>query len=378
MLSFCLVIGCGLGGSGGGDDDDDDDDGSNLSSCGDQSTFFTVAPLDSNAFTGIEPLGATNPPGHTFPTGHTYLYLADKTMAAPVYAPGDVTITSVQSVTNESNQTDYTLDFYLCDEVKGYFLHVTTLSSDILDEVGGMDDCRTYTAGTETYTACFEGASIEVTAGTVLGYAGGPTATNSGALDFGVRDTRIDPIFYANTDLFFSDEEYVVCHYDYYKEGSVKDSLLSLLQKSRTDDPICGTLALDIANAAQGKWYLEGTTSIESEAGHLSLVPSNKDTDIGVLSVGNSTIDADGYFFDFVSSGQIRRRFSDVTYDNNVYCYDSLREYPDISFNLFTEGYLFLQMTSNTTLTLERVESGPCPESPNSLTFSSAAVNFER
>jgi len=290
--------------------------------CGSQTAFFTVEPLEPGAYSQIDPLGATNPSDHTFPTVHTYMMLTDNTVPSPVYAPGNMALTNVAMTQNLSDgSSDYSISFSPCTEVTGYFLHITTLTTDILDKVGDFSDCATYS----NYRYCYKDVSIEMTAGTLLGYAGGPNSS-SGALDFGLRDSRITPIYYVNPDRLVNDDQlYVVCPYDYYEAGAVRNNLYAKLRIARTDDPVCGTVALDVQNTAQGRWYLEGSTG-SGEADHLALVPSNKTPlTVGVLSVGNSSVGTDAYYFDFASSGLINRSFSAISFDGNIYCFDNLR-----------------------------------------------------
>ncbi|MBW1783671.1 MAG: hypothetical protein JRL30_23390 [Deltaproteobacteria bacterium] len=139
---------------------------------------------------------------------------------------------------------------------------------------------------------------------------------------------------------------------------------------------------MDVQNTAQGRWYLEGSTG-SGEADHLALVPSNKTPlTVGVLSVGNSSVGTDAYYFDFASSGLINRSFSAISFDGNIYCFDNLRNREsslESGSSDPIQGYLFLKMTSNANLVLERInQNASCPSDPNALSFSSAAVNFER
>ncbi len=203
------------------------------------------------------------------------------------------------------------------------------------------------------YTDCSKQVSIEVSVGKLLGYAGGG-GQGSAALDFGLRDSRLDPIFYANTQrVVNSDQLYVACPYDYYADtgesgadtgesgadtgenGSVRDILQAKLQNVRTTPPVCGTVALDEVNTAQGRWYLVGSSD-SSENDHIALVPSNKQpATVAVLSIGNSSIGTDAYYFDFQSTGLVNLAFDQVTADGNIYCWDRLRDSPEALVNLW-------------------------------------------
>lgn len=391
-LIFALGSGCGGGSvdseSDGLEDSEDSNDSDienqggelDLDSC-EGSALFTVAPLDSESYMSITPLGNLSPSAHTFPTVHTYMMLVDKTIAAPVYAPGEITITQISSMTKEENGlTDYVIRFSSCREVSGYFDHVTTLSEELASQVGDFSDCRRYDPGDGFYVLCDQDVSFTVSAGVLLGYAGGPTSTGSAALDFGLRDTRISPITYLSNREMSSDLSYVVCPYDYYEAGPVHETLFGKLREARTAEPFCGTVDVDVASTAQGRWYREGLLNGSSEDGHLALVPSNFDPDVGVLSVGSSDVgEIKGYHFDFSSSGLVRRSFQSVTSNGSIYCYDQLRTgWGGDFYGGSLQGFLFLQMIDSETLKIERVEAGSCPADTGTLSFSSAAVTFIR
>ena len=121
-------------------------------SCGTETALFTQAPLQSDAYFEIDPLGATNPSAHTFPTVHTYMMLTDISVPEPVSAPGEITITQVNLVNNLSiDAFDYSINFTVCPEVTGYFDHMSSMEEGLLQQVGVIDDCREYTAGSDLY-----------------------------------------------------------------------------------------------------------------------------------------------------------------------------------------------------------------------------------
>jgi len=354
-----------------------------VESCGTGNNLFSVEPLEPSDYTEISPLGATNPSSHTFPTVHTYMMLADNATPSPIYAPGKITIYRIRVSENiTQNSTDYSVDFYVCSEVSGYFLHVTTLSDSLLSQAGTFSGCNTETHGTDTFRSCGAEVSITLSAGTLIGYAGGPNST-SAALDFGLRDTRTGAQTYMNPDrLVNSNQLYVVCPYDYFEAGQVYDNLQAKLRAVRTADPVCGMVAYDVADSAQGLWYLKGTTDTQ-EDNDIALVPSNEDPSVGVLSIGNSSVGTNAYYFDFTSSGTVNRNFIDITSDGQIYCFDELRNYPDAlstGHSQSLDGYLFLKMTTNTELMIERIPTGgtSCPSDTSTLSFSNSAVSFER
>lgn len=356
--------------NGEGNSGTDEGTGDDLPACGSQNTFFTASPLEASAFSSITPLGNLNPSAHTFPTDHTYLMLTDKTQSVSVYAPGDLTITKVIDYSN-----NYSVTFYSCAEIYGYYDHMTTLVESITSQFNSANACPSLGPSTAT-TYC---PSIQVKAGDQIGSIGGPNADGSAALDFGARDTRLAKTSFINMDGAVN-SQYVVCPYDYYVSGSVKDGLVDKLKSVRTTEPFCGTVALDVTNTAQGRWYLAGSSASSSdESQHLALVPSNFDPNVKVLSVGNSTVGTGASHFDPLSSGLIRRSFADITNDGNTACFDSLRNTASAVTGTALSGRFFLKMTSNTALKLEKdASSSSCPSDPNTWSFTSSAVNFER
>ncbi len=145
------------------------------------------------------------------------MMLDDNSVSVPVYAPGDITITQILSSNSKSS---HSVTFYLCTEVWGYFDHITTLAYVIKNVLTGSDICQWSSIPENTTPYC---VNIDIKAGTLIGYIGGPLSDGSAALDFGTRDTRINPIQYINTERTGVGKQYVVCPYDYYSEGSIKD-----------------------------------------------------------------------------------------------------------------------------------------------------------
>jgi len=352
-------------------------------SCGINNELFTVAPMAVEGYFQIDPLGATNPSAHTFPTVHTYMMLTDKTNAVTVYAPGDIRITSVSQVRNiTGGSIDHVIAFTPCTEVTGYFDHVTTLEANFQSLIGSFDNCRRYFAGDDEYEYCSKTVTLNVTAGSILGYAGGNGAL-SAALDFGLRDNRTMPIAYLSPGrLVATDQLYVVCPYDYYKEGVIFEQLQEKLKESRKTSPICGTVAYDLIDTLQGLWYLKDSTGFGEEQ-HIALVPSNtQPLETGVLSIGNSSLGTDAYYFDFSESAQVNSLFIAVTADNKIYCWDNLRNRATSLASGSSQslsGYIFAKMNDSRSLIIERINSsGSCPNNPDTLSFSSNAIVFER
>lgn len=353
-------------------------------SCGNSSEFFSVAPLESDAYVQIDPLGATNPSGHTFPTVHTYMMLADKTVARDVFAPGQLSLDQVARVENlSSGGTDFSIFFTPCPEITGYFDHMSSLNSAIDSQLGPYENCNQYFSGANEYRYCFQFVSIDIEAGYKLGTVGGPIGQGSAALDFGLRDSRITPLHYANPSrLGNSDQTYVVCPYDYFEPGADKTTLFEKLANARTDSPVCGAVAHDVDNTLQGRWYLQGSND-SGENDHIALVPTNKKpTTSGVLSIGNGDVGTDAYFFDYQDSGFINRNFADVSQFDTAYCWDTLRnrESSLASGNAQAlSGIIFIKLIDENNIIVQRsTQLSACPANVASLIFDSNGIAFER
>ena len=105
-----------------------------------QGSLFSVSPIKSSDLLYVVPLGHLNPPDHTIPTDHIYLTVKDTNQIIPnsakeVFAPGDITITSISKSKvirgGKPQSDDYSIDFSPCKNVRGKFGHVTKLSSNL-------------------------------------------------------------------------------------------------------------------------------------------------------------------------------------------------------------------------------------------------------
>ena len=96
-----------------------------LPKCDDQ--IFTIPIVDINSIRTILPLGAINPPRHTLPTEHMYFKLYEE---VNLRAPAEVYIINVGGPL-DVDAGDYSLRFALCEDVYGYFDHISSLSDEI-------------------------------------------------------------------------------------------------------------------------------------------------------------------------------------------------------------------------------------------------------
>jgi hypothetical protein len=147
--------------------------------------IFSVSPLDPDYITGIVPLGNLNPPSHTFPTDHIYFHItrsegADRPDIATLYSPGELTITRVSASEHvEAGFIDYNIFLKPCKDITVIFYHASSLSEDIFGytspSTGWILDSE-YSTGGETYRLWSKDYNIKVTAGEIIGTAGGNPA----------------------------------------------------------------------------------------------------------------------------------------------------------------------------------------------------------
>lgn len=353
-----------------------------LDRCGDRTEFFTYPLIDIENVSSILPLGTLSPSSHTFPTKHMYWGLKgygfeadDDNLPGPytVYAPGDLTITGITSSEYpEEGFTDYSINYAICGEVTGYFIHLTALSDELTQRLDSpISFCSTDSHGGRESTSCSYMVSLKVEAGEIIGSVGRP---GQGNFDFGLKDTRVAGIEFANPNRVQNKDDISVCSLDYYT-SSVKAQLYELLDSEAIGDARCGTAYQDVAGTLQGIWFVtDGQGDKRDEGPQLALVHHNVDPSSGMISMGTSLesigVEAGRYEFSPTNSGLINRDF-DQTSAGNTYCYDT-----------YVNGYspgperhsILIEMVDENTLRIGPAESSPC-KSGN--TFD-GFVEFER
>ncbi|MFZ3077641.1 MAG: hypothetical protein WA139_04255 [Candidatus Aenigmatarchaeota archaeon] len=343
-----------------------------LPSCGTGKELFSVVPVDINKVVAITPLGNFNPQGgHVYPTDHVYFSSGGATFGtSPLYAPGNGWIMEIRADTRETG-TEYVMDFAPCREVLVRFDHVKSVSQKLADKlVEPYDATDHFVIGGTTRDVKTKLMNVSVSAGEVLGVAG--------AGDWTTYDSRNANVFANRTR--YQNYEYpnATCPIDYYN-STIRAMLGSKLGKydgsvKRTIEPLCGQVAQDVPNTAQGIWVKVGGepfADINQEANQLTLAHDNIDPGVGAFVMGPSVTDvpASIYTFTPTSSGLVNRDFKDVKSDGNVYCYDVSTIYHDTTVNSF-----ILQLTSPTALRIARHYSG-CGSGPWSF---SQYTDFER
>lgn len=347
-----------------------------LPSCGSSESFFSASPVALTDFDGLVPLGNVNPSGHVFPTDHIYFFF-NVNASHKLYSPGDVTITKI-SVSENLTQgySDYSIEFSPCRELTVYFLHVSSLSSNLSGKFAapfGWDS--TYTTGGNSYRNYGKTVSISVNSGAQLGTVGGNP--NQSSFDMGAYDTRVT-LNFVNPNARLN-SLHTVCPIDYYS-GDLKMTLMSRFgdydgNPKRTTLPVCGTIDQDVAGTAQGVWLAKGTTKVSSEDPHLALIHGNIYPNQAVFSIGTSmsasNLHVGYYIFYPQGSGLVNRDFDDVSSDGNIYCYE-------MDGQGWVEGNItiLVQLPTSSSLKIERGGANTCGSGPWG--FTSKAVEFER
>ncbi len=309
---------------------------------------FTIPPVDFDKFYEITPLGNIGPPGHTLPTPHMYFHISpggSTTKTVPFKAPGEIYVIGV-SGSKDLNQGEFSITFALCKDVFGYFNHVKSLS----------DEMRSILKDTEcdevTYNpsgGCSRRLVQKMNAGTILGEVGGLQGNfDFGAYDYRVRLSYVNPASYGDLNakgLGRAKLLSVICPLELYN-NETKIRLYSKI--ARVVEPKCGEVMQDSPEALQGSWfYNNGRADLDWE-NHLSFVYDNNDPSKAVVAIAGILMDPAKWVFTPKSSGLYNRKFSDVTSDGNIYCYDEGQS-----------GKIILQMINNTMLNIE-YQSGSC------------------
>ena len=344
-----------------------------------QGPLFTVSPIKQNDLLYVVPLGHLNPPDHTIPTDHIYLTVKDTNQIIPnsakeIFAPGDITITSIQKTHvirgGKLQSDDYSIDFSPCKKVRGKFGHVTKLSASLSKLMDTENlNCENRKSGpSDESTYCRKDLSYQIKAGELMGEAGGGSATG---LDFQLVDRRSEKLNYANPKRYRDDQFYYVCPLDYFDQ-TTKDSLHQLLGNNLTKrivEPRCGEVNQDKLGTAQGNWIASDglIDSPENWSKTLALVYDNIDVKMGVVSIGGIISTPQRIQFTPKNEGLVNRKFSQVKNDGNIYCYGGEL----ISkFSGGQSGRVLIQLVSETSLKVE-YQQGSCNLNTN---FSSPTI----
>lgn len=345
-------------------------------------TLLTVSPLPIDSVTAFVPLGNLNPSGHVFPTDHSYMYLlSDVGAPAPhivtFYCPGTLRLIEINAFEHvNASITDYRVRFELQPGVTLEFAHISALETNVFGDVTGFAGftlLQEYTTGGETYRMWRKPTDTVLSAGAILGTAGG----NPGqwALDIGVYDTRVTHAT-ASAAGTWTNSAYIhaVCPLAYYASGDVKDSLYAIVQRDEVpgDNYPCGWIAQDVAGTAQGIWFNPDSPRPYPEDPHLALVWHNREATQQVISMGTSVpaLPTGTYMFTPTTSGALHRRFDLIESEGQVYGYYVTDH------NAGQDKTAILKMTGLTTLRFDALE-GHISDSSLWI-FTDSAVTFSR
>lgn len=324
-----------------------------LPSC--EGAKFTTFPVDMNKVPDIAPLGNLGPPGHTFPTDHSYISVGEDVGGAygsgkayDLFSPADVYLTSISWSKNTQDPRDYTLYFAMCKDVIGYYNHVKTVSPKMQALIDKYD-CEAFSK--QDPNSCTKVLDLDLfKEGELMGTVG----LKQGNWDFGLIDLRVNLPF-VNPKRYPERSLHIQCAYDYYP-AAMKKTFYDLIPRI---DGTCGRTMQDVAGTLMGNWFHENAQEekVVDWRMYLAFVEDNYFPDIKVVSVAGIFTNPAKYEFYPKDSGRINRKFSEVTSDGNIYCYQS-EEVEKFQSSRPT-GKVVVQMTDKETLKIEH-QSGTC------------------
>lgn len=351
-----------------------------LAACSVDKKLLQYSPLKVDDIMSIIPLGNFAPPGHIIPTTHLYFRYQTaaetKTLKTIVYAPADMTVTAITKYDNGSATEpfdSYRLDFALCREVRGYFIHVVTLSDRLRTAFHEpYDDVQTSDVGSPKPDHNYlKKVSIKLTAGEVIGTAGGDNRFPD-ALDFGLQDARVAAATVANPDRYDTASLHFVCPLDYYP-AAVSRQLDTLFGGySLTDkvvgEPRCGEIYQDMPGTARGVWVSKDTdpTALWDVRAQLTLGQSNFNHQQEVFAIGAqlATVGLDTnalYSFTPTETGFVNTDFGLVK-PGQVRCYET-----QPNNNAGGRVAIVIQLVDATHLKIGKNPSSSCSNVPTSL-----------
>jgi hypothetical protein len=349
--------------------------------CGPGKQVLANSPVAVKDLSTIIPLGNFAPPGHIGPTPHMYYnYLNTGTSSNPniaktnIYAPADMTITKISLFDNKSSPTpfdSYRVDFSICKQVSGYFIHTLSLSDKLAAIMKPPYDNTQESAitGTVTEHVYSKKVSIKIAAGEQVGTGGGNAHAPWG-LDFGLVDRRTAAPVMGNQARWTDDSHYV-CSLDYYPAGlsatlyaHIGDYTYKYLEPG---SPKCGVMYPDIPGTAQGEWFTRDvpTGALGDPAMEITLAPSNLNHAQDVFALG-SKLESIGisttalHIFTPRTSGLVDTDFGQVKPDGGVHCYQ-LKDQADYT---RPDVLALLQLTNATTLKFGKGTGGTCGSGP--------------
>ncbi len=342
--------------------------------------LFTVLPVSASAIRFPTPIGSFNPPSHTVPSDHPGIYTT--ATGVPLVAPGNLHINEIFRTTYlvsafRQGTSDYGIEYAVCGTVRGRIAHMPAVA-DSLASLLGAGTCSTYSTADEQVESCRFPVDIHVSTGDALGTA---STIVGGGFDFGLYDDSHEN-YYVNPSRVHGGTLHAVCPYDYF-EPTLREYFLSHVgdgTRTRTDEPRCGTMEIDVAGTAQGLWVMEsnpvqqgGDESFFVSLALDTITPSTRQ----VLSVGPPLLGPRLMNVITRHAGRVNRAFSEVGPDGLIYCFS-----PDPPFVTFNYSY-FVSLGTDGILSIEKINhlagSSPCfSVAAPSWAFSTNRVRFIR
>jgi len=181
----------------------------------------------------------------------------------------------------------------------------------------------------------------------------GIVGLKQGNWDFGLIDLS-KPLPYKKPKRYPERDRYLQCAFDYYPLD-MKNKFYSLIKR---DDGTCSGVMQDVPGTLQGNWFHESSPkeNVVQWDVFLAFVGDFEFSKAQVVSIAGQFTEPSKYQFYPKNSGNVNRRFSDVT-PGEVYCYQG----EDIGrpWDQIPSGKIVVQMTDEETLEIEH-QQGSC------------------
>lgn len=315
-----------------------------LPECTVENQKFTVTPISLSLLQEIEPLGSLGPPGHTLPTEHMYFHISATgatTSTVDLRSPVDAYVLDINSgLDGQTGKEEYSIGLASCKNTRIYFNHVKKISEE-LKKVLAESKCEEMSDNPGNL--CIKSIFHKVDAGEILGGVGG----YQGNFDFGAYDLTYENNYVNKSRYQNSRTLHIVCPLEFYDEKT-KMSLYAKIS-SRTKEPKCGQIMYDAANSLQGNWFFGSGSPGGLWEEHLAFVYDSKNPEIAVISIAGKITSPGKWEFSEKISGLANRKFSEVTADGNIYCYESSKQ----------TGIIIVQLADANTIKIEH-QTGNC------------------
>lgn len=316
---------------------------------------MTTPPVAMNSITTIEPIGAANPPEHTLASISSDPYISVQgqgtTATTPLVAPGDMWIIFIQpryGVTQDPE--DHVIKYAFCKDVYGVLDHVKSFSPEMKSIVNAYQCPRdgAKPGDNECPILLLE----HIKAGTPLGTVG----RLQGNFNFGTWDLRVTHRF-ANPSRHGFLTKHSTCPFDYFAAPQKAELMAKL------DGPSCGSVEHDVPGTLAGDWFIgDASPTRHADWGKLlHFGSSNRLKDQAVISISGIIVSQPTkWVFSASASGEVNRKFIDVTADGTIYCYDNDGNHPQRNYEKgILSGKILVQLTSSTELKVEH-QDGLC------------------